>query len=72
MAIEPLPWSPRVLGAVRVPVRDEQMGDILSTTETHFAVVAGAHLDLLEHAAQTGQRWLARLLSENAPPVDGS
>jgi Uma2 family endonuclease len=59
MASEPIPWSAQAF-VVSVPVRDEHMGDILSTTDTHFVVVAGAHSDLLHYAEQTGQPWLIR------------
>jgi hypothetical protein len=59
MASEPIPWSAQAF-VVSVPVRDEHMGDILSTTETHFGAVASAHSDLLHHAEQIGQPWLIR------------
>lgn len=59
MAVDRVSWSPRVW-AVRVPVRDEQMGDILSTSDLHFTVLAGMRSDLGSYASRTGRHWLVR------------
>jgi Uma2 family endonuclease len=59
MAIDRIP-GPQHIWPVRVPVRDEQMGDILATTDDHFGVVALMRLALLQYARALGRTWLVR------------
>jgi len=52
--------APQSIGPVRVPVKDEQMGDILSTSDDHFGVVAFMRLALVQYARTRGLAWLVR------------
>jgi len=52
--------APQSIWPVRVPVRDEQMGDILSTSDDHFGVVALMRLALVQYARTRGLAWLVR------------
>jgi len=52
--------APQTIWPVRVPVRDEQMGDILSTSDDHFGVVALMRLALVQYAHTRGLAWLVR------------
>ena len=52
--------APQTIWPVRVPVKDEQMGDILSTSDDHFGVVALMRLALIQYAHTHGLSWLVR------------